>query len=84
MVPLGYPTPVRVYALPVHQQGREMAPAVGSVPIVTVRPVSGQRVHGRRVLRFIGTPLDRRLRSSVWIAVPGRSSRHGGWSGPFG
>jgi hypothetical protein len=77
----GSRTRLELYVLPVYRgeqciasspcsppvSGRELVPAppVGSVPVVIFRSFGGATV-----MRFVGTPLDRDLRSVVWVTLP--------------
>ncbi len=81
-LPAGATTQLELYVLPVYRGDQEIAPAaglpvyrpdgevipaprVGSVPIVILREVGGVKI-----MRFVGTALDPRLRSDVKVAVP--------------
>lgn len=74
-LPLGQTARVQLLVLPMYRGGplgpREVtpAPAAGSVPVVTLRQLGGGRV-----LRFTGTPLDRRGESVVWVRLPASSA----------
>ena len=77
----GSTTRLELYVLPVYRGdqcfasspcsppvfGRELVPAprVGSIPVVSFRLLGGAKMMG-----FVGTPLDRDLRSVVWVKLP--------------